>query len=198
VIYTIPRYPVHLIDVLAVGTRRVTVRPTLPQDIELQRAFFRGLSPCARDYRFLTPLPELPTTLVESFANIDYSRHLALLAEVFEAGRQRMIGEARYIVDAGDPAVCEFALAIADDWQGQGLGGFLLARLERQAAASGVGRMTAETLIINRPMLRLARRAGYSVSVGAADAGHVHLEKSFTDQTDAADLSLSTPSKTAA
>jgi len=76
--------------------------------------------------------------------------------------------------------------------------GFLLARLERQAAASGVGRMTAETLIINRPMLRLARRAGYSVSVGAADAGHVHLEKSFTDQTDAADLSLSTPSKTAA
>ena len=30
------------------------------------------------------------------------------------------------------------------------------------------------------------------------DAGHVHLEKSFTDQTDAADLSLSTPSKTAA
>ena len=43
--YTIPRYPVHLIDfVMAANGRRVTIRPILPQDFELQREFFRSLS----------------------------------------------------------------------------------------------------------------------------------------------------------
>ena len=43
--YAIPRYPVHLIDVVRLsGGSRVTIRPTLPQDVELQREFFRRLS----------------------------------------------------------------------------------------------------------------------------------------------------------
>jgi hypothetical protein len=42
--YVIPRYPVHLIDVVrVVDGSRVTIRPTLPQDAELQREFFRRL-----------------------------------------------------------------------------------------------------------------------------------------------------------
>jgi acetyltransferase len=196
--YSIPRYPVHLIDVLAVGSTRVTVRPTLPQDIDLQRAFFRGLSPRARCNRFLTPMPELPETLVENFANIDYSRHLALLAEVFEDGCERMIAEARYVIDACEPAVCEFAIAITDAWQGLGLGGLLLARLEEQAARIGVRRMTAETLAVNRAMQRLGRRAGYSVLASAAEPTHTRLEKRLTDQATTADHSLSTRSKAAA
>ena len=44
-IYTIPRYPVHLIDVVDMADgHRVTIRPTLPQDVELQQEFFRSLS----------------------------------------------------------------------------------------------------------------------------------------------------------
>jgi hypothetical protein len=43
--YTIARYPVHLIDVARIANgRRVTIRPTLPQDLELQREFFHSLS----------------------------------------------------------------------------------------------------------------------------------------------------------
>jgi acetyltransferase len=197
--YAIHRYPVHLIDVvrLADGSR-VTIRPTLPQDTELQQEFFRGLSIESRRCRFMTRLNELPETLVERFASIDYRSHLALLAEVFEDGRETMIGVARYVVDARDPATCEFAIAVADDWQGLGLGGFLLARLELQAAAGSVHRMTAETLVVNRAMLRLAHRAGYSVSVSASDPAHARLEKSLTDQATAANRSLSTRSKAAA
>ena len=36
---------------------------------------------------------------------IDYRNHLALLAEVFQGGRETMIGEARYVVDERDPPV---------------------------------------------------------------------------------------------
>ena len=157
--YTIPRYPVHLIDVVRVADgSRVTIRPTLPQDAELQREFFRRLSAESRYCRFMTRLNELPEALVERFASIDYRSHLALLAEVFEDGRETMIGEARYVVDARDPETCEFAIAVADDWQAHGIARTLLDRLERQAAASGIRRMVADTLITNRAMIQLAAR----------------------------------------
>lgn len=137
--YTIPRYPVHLIDVVRVadGTS-VTIRPTLPQDVELQREFFRTLSAEGRYCRFMTPLNELPEALAQRFASIDYCSHLALLAEVFEDGLETMIGEARYVVDEHDPATCEFAIAVANGWQARGIARTLLDRLERQAAASSI------------------------------------------------------------
>jgi hypothetical protein len=37
------RYPVHLIDVVQLGNRsRITVRPALPQDADLQRELTSG------------------------------------------------------------------------------------------------------------------------------------------------------------
>jgi hypothetical protein len=107
---------VHLIDVVRIDDgSRVTIRPSLPQDVELQRAFFRSLSAEGRYCRFMTRLNEPPEALIERFACIDYRSHLALLAEVFEDGQETMIGEARYIVDVRAPEACEFAVAVADD-----------------------------------------------------------------------------------
>jgi hypothetical protein len=64
VTYTIPRYPVHLIDVVQVADgSRVTIRPTLPQDTKLQREFFHTLSAKSRYSRFMTHLNELPDAL---------------------------------------------------------------------------------------------------------------------------------------
>ena len=179
-IYAIHRYPVHLIDVVRLTHgSRVTIRPTLPQDAVLQQEFFRGLSTESRHCRFMTHLNELPETLVERFASIDYRSHLALLAEVFEGGRETMIGEARYVVDARDPATCEFAIAVADDWQARGIARTLLDRLERHAAASGIRRMAADTLLGNRAMIGLAMRAGYVVTTSREDATLARLEKSL-------------------
>lgn len=176
--YTIPHYPVHLIDVVRVADgSRVTIRPTLPQDVELQRDFFRTLSAESRYCRFMTRLTELPEAMAQRFAGIDYHSHLALLAEVFEDGRQTMIGEARYIVDPCDPTAGEFAIAVADVWQFHGLARVLLDRLERQAAASGIRRMVADTLLANRAMIGLAVHAGYAVRASREDAMLATLEK---------------------
>ncbi|HET7155892.1 MAG TPA: GNAT family N-acetyltransferase [Hyphomicrobiaceae bacterium] len=180
-IYTIGKYPVHLIDVVHVADgRRVTIRPTLPQDAELQRTFFRSLSPESRHYRFMTRVSELPETLAERFTSIDYRAHVALLAEVFdESGHETMIGEARYVVEERDPTTCEFAIAVADAWQASGIARALLDRLERQAATSGIRRMVADTLITNRAMQRLAARAGFTVRASREDATLARLEKAL-------------------
>ena len=179
--YTIARYPVHLIDVVRlIDGSRITIRPTLPQDLELQREFFRSLSTEGRYRRFMVPLNELPEVVAQRFISIDYRSHVALLAEVFDDGREIMIGEARYVVDERDPSTCEFALAVADDWQGRGIGRVLLARLEREAAASGIRRMLADTLYDNKAMRALAASSGYTVRANREDARLVRLEKQLS------------------
>jgi acetyltransferase len=183
VTHTIARYPVHLIDVVRLTFgRRVTIRPVLPQDAELQRAFFRSLSGEARYYRFMTRLKDLPEALLEHFSRVDYRGHLALLAEVFEGRQEIMVGEARYVLDARDSGTCEFAIAVADAWHGSGLARLLLEGLEREAAASGVRRLVANTLVSNGPMLGLARRAGYAVTANPEDATLARLEKRLARQ----------------
>jgi acetyltransferase len=179
--YTIHRYPVHLIDVVRLADAgRVTIRPTLPQDIELQQDFFRSLTFNDRYSRFMAGFRELPHTLVERFANIDYHDHLALLAEVSENDQAVMIGEARYAIDQHDPTRCEFAIAVAASWRASGLARILLQRLERQAAQSGIRHIAADTLIDNRAMIRLAASAGYAVTTRHDDATLARLEKQLT------------------
>jgi len=177
VTYTIPHYPVHLIDLVQMaGVTRVIIRPTLPQVAQLQRDFFRAVSAESRYNRFRTPLTELPEELARRFSSIDCTSHIALLAEVFVGGRQTMIGEARYVVDPCDPATGEFAIAIAEVWRVRGLARILLERLERQAAASGIKRLVADTLRANRTMIGLAAHAGYNVRASRDDARLARLE----------------------
>ena len=180
-IYTIARYPVHLIDVVRTfDGSRITIRPSLPQDVELQQAFFRGLSAESRYCRFLTRMGELPTALADAFANVDHRRHLALIAEVFEDGHEVMIGEGRYVVDARDPATAEFALAVADDWHTRGIARALLDRLELEARANGLSSLVADTLVSNAAMIALGRRAGFAVRAG--HDGMARLEKRLAGQ----------------
>lgn len=179
--HTMPRYPVHLIDFTwAANGRRVTIRPMLPQDLELQREFFRSLSPSVRYARFLSWFDELPDGVAQRLENFDNSSHLALLAEVFEERRESMVGEARYVVDQHDAATCEFALVVADHWQRCGIGRALLTQLEREAAASGLKRMLADTLYDNKAMRGLAASRGYALRANREDARLVKLEKQLS------------------
>ncbi|MGN6748626.1 MAG: GNAT family N-acetyltransferase [Xanthobacteraceae bacterium] len=179
--YTIPHYPGHLVDsIWAANGRRVTIRPMLPQDLKLQREFFRSLSPRARYSRFLSWFNELPDGVAQRLENFDNNSHFALLAEVFEDKREIMIGEARYIVDHDDSDTCEFALVVADHWQRRGIGGALLAQLERRAAACGLRRMRADTLYDNRAMRGLAASRGYAIRANREDARLVKLEKQMS------------------
>ncbi|HWE21140.1 MAG TPA: GNAT family N-acetyltransferase [Hyphomicrobiaceae bacterium] len=158
------RYPTHLIDVVQrTGAWRVTLRPVLPQDAELQRRFFRALSAADRYRRFMTPLTDLRDDMAQRFSDVDHAKHLALLACTVSDAGEAMIGEARcVVVDARQPPVGDFAIAVAGDWQRRGLGRILLSRLISHAAASGISRLVANTLAGNAGMVALAERCGFA------------------------------------
>jgi acetyltransferase len=174
--YTIHRYPAELIDVVRGSAgERIVIRPVLPQDAGLVQDFVRGLSPEARRNRFFRMLRELPAELLDRFTSIDYHDHLALLASVLREGEEVAIGEARYVVSG--PGVAEFALAVADEWQGQGIGRLLLARLECRAAAEGIALLFGKVLPSNKPMQKLARSRGFAILPDADEAGLWRIEK---------------------
>jgi L-amino acid N-acyltransferase YncA len=61
-----------------------------------------------------------------------------------------------------------------------GIGRALLTQLEREAAASGLQRMLADTLYDNKPMRGLAASHGYTMRANREDARLVKLEKQLS------------------
>jgi acetyltransferase len=177
--YQIHRYPAELIDVVHLASgERVVIRPVLPQDEDLTSAFFRNLSPRARYDRFMMSMREPPADLMRGFTQIDYADHLALVAEVFAGGWETVIAEARY-VRKPDPTVAEFAVSVAEPWQGRKLASLLLGKLACRAAAAGVRRMVGETLATNAGMLALARKAGFAILPDRDVRGVMLLERAL-------------------
>ena len=154
-------YPSTLIDsvVLADG-RKVVIRPVLPQDAAAEQLFVGGLSLASRQLRFHIAIRELAPDLLRSMTEIDYRTHVAVVAEWADDGDEPMIvADARYVMQ-GDSSEAEFAIAVADAWQGVGLGRYLMATLMQYARRHGVTRLFGDVLHGNKRMITMVREAG--------------------------------------
>ena len=149
-----------------------TIRPIHPDDADMLQALVRGLSPESRYFRFASSLPELPLRMLSRFTLIDYDREMALVAVRRQSTRAddgstseqvRIIGVAR-IVDNPDGTSCEFALLVADDHAGQGLGSRLMTSITDVARAKGLNEIMGLILANNKPMLRLMNSLGFMVA----------------------------------
>ena len=158
---------------IATGERRLTpelwqgdvaIRAMTVKDQDLLRSFFQNLSPSARYRRFMSPMRNVADSIIQHLSAVDQNNHVAYLAETWQDGAPIMIAEARYVLGQKSQYDCEFAIAVADQWQGRGIGHKLLSRLERQAAQSGRHELTADTLPENSAMIGLAKRCGFSVA----------------------------------
>jgi GNAT superfamily N-acetyltransferase len=159
-----PRYPSALIDRLHLADgREVVVRPVLAFDADAAQDFVRALSPATRLRRFHFGLRELPPSLLRAMTEVDHDDHVAIVAEAFDDDDMpRIVADARYVRGPRD-APCheaEFAIAVADDWQGVGLGRELMQRLARHAARRGVRRLVGDVLPGNRAMFGVTAALG--------------------------------------
>jgi acetyltransferase len=145
----------------------ITLRPIRPEDLALERAFVVGLSEETRYQRLLAARKLLPGEL-ERLTRIDCDREMALIATIQTDEGEQQIGVARYVRDA-DAASAEFAIVIADNWQGQGLGRQLLSSLIDCAERAGIKQLVGLTFARNSGMLALARTLGFTISMVAGD-----------------------------
>jgi RimJ/RimL family protein N-acetyltransferase len=157
-----------------VPPEHLTVRPIRASDKDALRDLFERMSDRSRRRRFLTPKPSLSARELAYFTEVDHRRHEALVA-VAPGGC--LAGVARYACAHGDDTEADVAFAVADDWQGRGIGADLARRLVEDARANGIERLTATTLAENRPAHRLLRGLGFTVY--GADSSGVDLELSL-------------------
>jgi RimJ/RimL family protein N-acetyltransferase len=152
---------------------QIVIRPIRPEDRAELAAGMQRLSPESRYRRFLTPASELSAAQLSYLTEVDHSDHEALVALEPETGHG--IGVARFVRSPEDRELAEVAVAVADSWQGRGVGTALLGRLAERARAEGVSRFTAEVLAENSPMLELIDAIG-EAHVVDRDQGSVAIE----------------------
>ncbi|MGN6263660.1 MAG: GNAT family N-acetyltransferase [Ralstonia sp.] len=169
-LYTIHRYPAEWIDRWTMHDGSIaTVRPILPQDAPLEAALVEGLSSESRYARFLVGGGRLTDEMLAAYTQIDYVNHMALVVSVArpDGTGEDLIADGRFVVEDG---VAEFAMLVADAWQGKGVGRRLFATLVRAARVCGAREVFGEVLSINRRMISLARDAGFHVVNVPGDA----------------------------
>jgi ribosomal protein S18 acetylase RimI-like enzyme len=106
------------------------------------------------------------------FMNIDFDKHVALVALLSEDGRPSIVGGGRYVLVKDDEA--ELAFLVIDAYQGQGIGRLLMKHLTAIAKKRGLRALTAEVLPENAAMLRLFKDFGFR-TVPQRDFSAVHL-----------------------
>ena len=81
---------------------------------------------------------------------------------------ERIVGVSRYITNP-DQSSCEFALLVADDCNGKGLGSRLMLSIMEVAREKGLSEMDGLVLANNPGMLKLMRSLGFTIAPYADD-----------------------------
>jgi len=158
--------------------RQVRIRPVRPTDGPALEAAWLRLSEQSRYYRFFTARSKLGAGLVNTLTKIDHRTHFAW--GVFDPDEPSEVGgdsglsvaSARLILD-DDPTSAEAALAVVDDYQGRGIGRFLIELLAATAADVGAKTLRFEILRVNRGMIGLIAGMGATSHAIPGDASVV-------------------------
>jgi acetyltransferase len=153
--------PDPAVEVTLVDGVRVLLRPVRAEDAAAISTLFQGLLERSTWLRFFTLCPSLGRVVGWATA-VDNHHRLGLVAVAADSGQ--LIAHGGLERDHRQPDRAEFALVVADRYQGRGLGRILLGRLVEAARRVGIGWLTAEVLAENQRMLNLLRHAPYPVS----------------------------------
>jgi len=160
----IHHYPARLIDTRSgTGGRRFTLRPVLPQDDLLLAELVAGLSAEARRNRFFGAV-NLSLAHLRQMSNVDYRQQMGLVVTTQLHGRERVVADARYCIEAGGGNGAELALMVDERWQRQGLGQWALQSLQQAASQAGLTWLHGAVQCGNGPMLSLVQRCGFATS----------------------------------
>jgi acetyltransferase len=140
----------------------IFIRPIRPEDASLLVELFESLSPRSVYLRFFTPMKHLPHSMLARFTQIDYDRHIALVALAESETNEKMLGVARVIIGR-NLREAEFSVVVSDSWQGKGIGAALLMRCLRIAKDRGIQKVMGTVLAENTQMLALGRKLGFNI-----------------------------------
>jgi acetyltransferase len=155
----------------------VLFRPIKPED---EPMWLEMLGSCSKEsiysrfrYFFHWESHEVAT----KYCYIDYDREVAIVAEIIQEGKRKLIGVGRLIADPDHESV-EYAILIVDAWQQKDLGNILTDYCMEIASKWNLKKFIAQTTTDNKKMIAVFRKRGFSVSINERDST-VDVEKSL-------------------
>jgi acetyltransferase len=155
----------------------IFIRPIRPEDAPILIELFESLSPQSVYRRFFTPMKRLPHSMLARFTQIDYDRHIALVALPESESAEKMLGVARVIIGR-NLKEAEFSVVVSDPWQGKGIGAVLLQRCLSIARERGIETVMGTVLAENTQMLALGKKLGFKIKK-VSGAGEYELSIDF-------------------
>jgi FixJ family two-component response regulator/N-acetylglutamate synthase-like GNAT family acetyltransferase len=147
---------------------QIIVRPMRLKDAEIEQAFVRSLSERSRYLRFFSAIKELSPYMLEKLTTAVFPENYALIATTVINEQEQQVGVARYAA-TDEAGVAEFAVVVADAWQGLGIASYLLQGVVSAAAAAGLKRIEGMVMKENLAMLNLAQEHGFTLSNSVKD-----------------------------
>lgn len=189
-------YPVHEERRLALGKdSEVLIRPAHAADADAIRNLFHSLSPDDVYTRFFRRVRSLTYQDLQTLCNVNHETQVAFLAVTGPREHEVVVGSACYFLNP-TTNLAEVGYMVAPDWQGQGLGGALQARLQEYAMSRGVRGFVAEILANNERMVRLAAKTT-GVATTTREDDTLQVTTLFSDDASAMVNPEEKPAKTA-
>jgi len=145
-----------------VQTRHIdglTIRLLRNGDAATVSALFERLGPRSRERRFCGAKPRLSTHDLRVLARVDAEHHVLV---GYLGADPEPVGIARLVRDG---RTAEVAFAVADDYQGRGIGTILTRELAADARAAGITELLATVCGDNPPAISLLARVAESLHV---------------------------------
>lgn len=142
----------------------VLFRPIKPEDEPL---WMELLGTCSKEsiysrfrYFFQWQSHEVATR----YCYIDYDREIAIVAEIKDGDKKKLIGVGRLIADP-DYETVEYAILISDMWQNRDIGGILTDYCFEIAKHWGLKKIVAQTTSDNQRMIAVFQKRGFEIEV---------------------------------
>ena len=153
-------YPAHVSYTKTFkGHKTVRFRAMKPSDEEGMRRFFYRCSRETVFYRFFYSIKTMSHDKMQEYVNVDYAKEFSLVGFGGKKGEGKIIAEARLVSsDEGD--LGEVAFLVDEEYQGVGIGSYLMDLLIVEARNRGLKTLSAQVLSENQPMIKVFEKTG--------------------------------------
>jgi acetyl coenzyme A synthetase (ADP forming)-like protein len=167
----------------------IHIRAMRPDDKDRLLDHFSRLSAQSVYFRFFRAKKRLTDDELVQFTELDFVHSAALVATLGQGKDEKFIGVGRYSVVDAEAQRAEVAFAVADNYQGRGVGTLLLEHLAPMARANGITEFEASVLGENNRMLEVFAQSGFRVKRSIEDGVfHVTFPTEATEEVIGASL----------